>query len=63
MARKYCNDAPCPNFKGEELYTSEAVCRLGFIVIFRPPKSYTEVNNVDWGYLMPKACLLKEKLK
>ena len=62
MTRKYCDDSNCPNFAGYE-------CKLGFIVKFRAPMSYTDIQNCDWGFLMPKICqkglkdLTSEKLE
>jgi len=56
---KYCDDANCPNFEG-------GGCALGFELKFRVPKSYSDVNTHNWGYIMPKVCryrLLKLKAK
>ena len=50
MNRKYCDDAECSNF------IPDGNCRLGFILKFRVPKSMTDVQNNNWGYLMPRAC-------
>ena len=66
--RQYCDDSRCPNFLNgggfdKESFSEASNCRLGFILKFRPPKSYTEINNIDWGYLMPKPCRLKAKEK
>lgn len=58
-ARGYCDDIGCPNFIGDE-------CKLGFILIFRTPKSHKDIQNCDWGYVMPKICqakFRKQKIK
>lgn len=56
MNKRYCDDADCLNFmRGGE-------CKLGFKLAFRAPKSYADINACNWGYLMSKACLLKDRI-
>ncbi len=53
---KYCDDVICTNFEGGE-------CALGFELKFRTPKSYTDINTHNWGWVMPKACRDRLKLQ
>lgn len=46
---KYCDDANCPKFEGGE-------CALGFELTFRVPKSYSDINTHNWGWVMLKVC-------
>ena len=46
---KYCDDTNCTNLHGCD-------CELGFVIRFRPPKSYSDIQNRNWGYVMPKPC-------
>ena len=53
---KYCDDANCPKFEHGE-------CALGFELKFRVPKSYADIQNHNWGYMMPKVCRDRFKVK
>jgi len=55
MNRLYCDDTQCPQFEGNG-------CKLGFVLVFRVPKSYTDIQYCDWGYLMPKVCRVKYRV-
>lgn len=46
---KYCDDVKCPKFIGGE-------CELGFKIQFRVPKSMSDIQFHNWGYVMAKAC-------
>lgn len=48
---RYCDDAHCPKFVGQD-------CKLGLDVIFRSPKTYQDINTYNWGWVMPKDCIL-----
>ena len=59
MSIKYCDDADCPNFNRGGFESCS--CRLGFINPFRVPKSYKDIQEHNWGYVMPRACRIKTK--
>ena len=56
---KYCDDARCPNFHGDELEGED--CSLGFPIKFRPPESYADIMACNWGWKMVRACQNKFK--
>ena len=63
MKRIYCDDTNCQNFGSNpsDPFNDDYMCRLGFLNKFRVPKSYADIRNCDWGYVMPKICRVKYK--
>lgn len=57
---KYCDDVNCPNLNPNNTGNGEnGNCDLGFINRFRIPSSYQDINDRNWGYVMPKLCQQK----
>lgn len=52
---QYCED-DCPNLIDTE-------CELGFMIRFRVPKSYDDIQQCNWGYVKSKACRNKLRYK
>lgn len=53
---KYCDDANCRKFDVDE-------CKLGFQIRLRLPRSMADAVYHNWGYVMPKVCRARKKIR